>query len=100
MASRRSAVLLAASAALVLLAGPMAAAAAAQGLRGDELIAIHRTLNGMCRGWPGDDPRTQEVCELRERVGTLLKQTGYCHGRRGQTGAQMGWHRCGPDSLR
>jgi hypothetical protein len=86
--------------ALILLAGSLSGAALAQAPRGDELIAIHRQLNSMCRGWSGDDPHTQQVCEVRDRLGGTLQKAGYCFGRRGQAGAQMSWHRCGPDSLR
>ena len=99
MASLRAAILLSSGVALLSL-GPMAAPAGAQAPRGDELVAIHRTLNGMCRGWSGDDPHTQEVCEVHDRVGAVLKHKGHCYGRRGQVGAQMSWHRCGADSLR
>jgi hypothetical protein len=86
--------------ALLLLAGSFSGAASAQAPRSEELIAIHQQLNGMCRGWSGDDPHTQQVCDVRDRLGGALKQAGYCFGRRGQVGAQMSWHRCGPDSLR
>lgn len=99
MTSLRTAIRISFGASLLLL-GLIADPAGAQAPRGDELVAIHRTLNGMCRGWSGDDPHTQEVCEVRDRVGAVLKQTGHCYGRRGQAGAQMSWHRCGADSLR
>lgn len=85
-------------AALLVLAG-LGPAAAQSGGDGD-LLSIHGTLNGMCRGWSGDDPHTQEVCDLRESVGAALKRRGYCFGRAGEPGARKVWHRCGPDSLR
>lgn len=80
--------------------GAIAAMAQAQAQSGDELIASYRSLNSACRGGSGDDPRTQTACAERDRVVARLQQAGYCYGRRGQVGAQMSWHRCGPDSLR
>jgi hypothetical protein len=78
----------------------LAGAAVAQAPSGDELLARYRSLNSACRGGSGDDPRTQQACVERDRVVAALQRSGYCHGRRGQIGAQMSWHRCGPDSLR
>lgn len=86
--------------ALVLAAIMVAGIAMAQVQSGDELIANYRALNSICRGGSGDDPRTQKACAERDRVVAGLQQAGYCHGRRGQIGAQMSWHRCGADSLR
>lgn len=86
--------------ALALAAGMIAGATMAQAQPADELIASYRALNSACRGGSGDDPRTQKACVERDRVVAGLQQAGYCYGRRGQIGAQMSWHRCGPDSLR
>lgn len=87
-------------AALALAAGMIAGATIAQAQSADELIASYRALNSACRGGSGDDPRTQKACAERGRAVTGLQQAGYCYGQRGQVGAQMNWHRCGPDSLR
>jgi hypothetical protein len=65
-----------------------------------DLLVIERQLNTMCRGWSGDDPRTAEVCEVREKMAKLLTAMDYCYGRRGQAGYQMQWHKCVGDSNR
>jgi len=54
----------------------------------------------MCRGWSGDDPHTDEACAVREKTGHLLGRLGWCYGKKGQSGAEMGWHRCGKGSYR
>jgi len=56
--------------------------------------------NSLCRGLPGDDPRSQAACARRQQIQGELQRTGWCYGRQGQIGAQMQWHRCGRDSLR
>lgn len=85
---------------LTLAASLIAGLAVTQAASGNELIASFRSLNSACRGGSGDDPRTQRACAERDRVASALQQAGYCYGRRGEVGAQMIWHRCGPDSLR
>lgn len=87
-------------AALALAAGMIVGTASAQTPAVDELLASYGSLNSACRGGSGDDPRTQRACAERDRVVSALQRAGYCYGRRGQVGAQMSWHRCGPDSLR
>jgi len=32
-----------------------------------DLRLIYRDLDGMCRGWSGDDPHTQQACDVRRR---------------------------------
>lgn len=56
--------------------------------------------NGLCRGLPGDDPRSQAACAQREKLQVELQRIGWCFGKPGEIGAQMQWHRCGPDSSR
>lgn len=65
-----------------------------------DLLAIEHDLNDMCRGWSGDDPHTQRVCDLRDRVVQALQRAGYCYGMEGQAGYQMQWHRCTARSVR
>lgn len=65
-----------------------------------DLIAIERELNGMCRGWPGNDPHIGEVCDLREKMDRLLQKMGWCYGKEGQSGAEMDWHHCTKGSMR
>ena len=87
-------------AALVLAASLAVGVALAQAPSGDELIASYNVLNSRCRGGSGDDARTHKARAERDRVVAALQLAGYCFGHRGQVGAQMSWHRCGPDSLR
>jgi hypothetical protein len=81
-----------------ILAAPQSAMAQTPVIR--DLLVIERQLNTMCRGWSGDDPRTAEVCDVRERMIEVLSTMGYCYGRRGQAGYQMQWHKCIGDSNR
>lgn len=49
-----------------------------------------------------DEPnsfQTQEECHRRERLVGRLTQAGMCYGKKGQVGAEMHWHRCGPGSF-
>ena len=72
----------------------------AQKLPIEQLIAIWLDLNSMCRGWSGDSRHTDEVCVVREKVDRVLGALGYCYGQRGQSDAQMQWHKCTSQSLR
>jgi len=63
-------------AALMAFAAPAMAASNAHSAIASDLRSIYSDLNGMCRGWPGDDPHTDEACEVREKVGKLLKKMG------------------------
>ena len=60
----------------------------------NDLLSIYAALNEMCRGWSGDDPHTDQVCSVREKVGVVLKNMGYCYGRQDQAGPEMRWHKC------
>ncbi len=73
-----------------------------QGARVDVggLLTQWHDLNGQCRGGSGDEQKTVNACERRERVGRQLSQAGYCYGQRGEYGYQMKWHSCGPNSIR
>jgi hypothetical protein len=59
-----------------------------------DLLSIYAALDEMCRGWSGDDPHTDQVCSVRQKVDVVLKTMGYCYGRQGQAGAEMRWHKC------
>jgi hypothetical protein len=67
----------------------------------DQAIKIYEELNGMCRGWSGDDPHTNHVCEVCDAFSNFITEhLNYCYGKRGQSGAELTWHRCGRESLR
>jgi hypothetical protein len=65
-----------------------------------ELISVYSDLDDMCRGWPGDDPHSDEVCKTREKLRQALIKMGYCYGKNNQSRAQFSWHKCGPGSVR
>ena len=65
-----------------------------------DLLAIEGDLNGMCRGWPGVDPHTEDVCAVRDKVDKLLGKIGYCFGKEGQIEADKRWHKCTKGSIR
>jgi hypothetical protein len=79
---------------LVILGGLAEGKSSAQSPPVDDLFSIYAALNEMCRGWSGDDPHTDQVCSVREKVGVVLKNMGYCYGEKGQAGAGMRWHKC------
>ena len=75
-------------------------AANAQNIPVKQLISIYADLDEMCRGWAGDDPHTSEACGVRSKVSRLLKDMGYCFGKREQFGSEMAWHKCTASSNR
>ncbi|MEO5334670.1 MAG: hypothetical protein H7839_21860 [Magnetococcus sp. YQC-5] len=60
------------------------------------LLALWDKLNDRCRGGSGDDQKTWDACDERERTGDQLKARGWCYGEPGQFGYQMEWHKCKP----
>ena len=66
----------------------------------NELIAIDRHFNGLCRGAVTEDDTLRDtICDLRDRLYNTLRRRGICYGKRAQTGADMRWDRCTRDSL-
>lgn len=58
-------------------------------------------LDGMCRSGGEDTVADLDaVCALRDKQFTLANKAGWCYGKKGQSGYQMEWHKCGPRSLR
>lgn len=66
----------------------------------EALIEAWREQNTLCRGLPGDDPRSVAACEKRQGIGRDLGRLGWCYGKRDQLAYQMQWHRCEAASLR
>lgn len=64
------------------------------------LTKLWHQENEKCRGGFGNDPRTDAACAARETYTEKLHAIGWCYGKRGESGYQMNWHRCGPTSLR
>jgi TonB family protein len=54
----------------------------------------------LCRGGSGDVQKTWEACGKRQVWYELLRAKDWCYGKRGQSNAEMSWHRCEPSSLR
>ena len=66
----------------------------------EQLISLWHLENSTCRGsTKPESVETKASCENREVMGAALNAAGWCHGRRGQIGADMNWHRCEPGSL-
>src|SRR5689334_12990918 len=63
---------------------------------GRALLALQDFLNDRCRG----DADDQRSCDDRDIVVERLSRLGWCHGRPGEYGYQMKWHRCGRNSIR
>ena len=63
------------------------------------LVKAEAELNNLCRGGPGDDPKTLQACDDRNAVETRLYAVGWCYGMRGQAGYQMKGHKCTKNSL-
>jgi hypothetical protein len=66
----------------------------------EKLFAVWRDLNTFCRGWSGDDKHLDEVCKTRDEMDEALRKLGYCYGKKGQSGAEMTWHKCTANSNR
>jgi hypothetical protein len=64
------------------------------------MIAAEHDLDVMCRGGSPEEFTTVEACKQRDKLVKALYDKGYCHGKKGQTSADMQWHKCGPNSLR
>ncbi len=63
-----------------------------------QLLDQVRSLDSKCRGLPpGED---DGACQKRDQIVGRLTERGYCYGLKGQVGADMRWHRCGPRSER
>jgi hypothetical protein len=63
------------------------------------LIREYNAANEVCRSTDGTR-RTEIACERRAAYMMRLNEVGWCHGKHDDAGAQMLWHRCGPDSNR
>lgn len=64
------------------------------------ILSVEDTLNSMCRGGSGDDPRTEVACEEREKLVKVLGHLNWCYGEKGQAGFEMKWHKCTSNSNR
>lgn len=78
---------------LVALAGPANAAPSDK-----QLLDAVGQADSECRGLPPDD--SEAACQKRDQLVGRLTERGYCYGLKGQVGADMRWHRCGPRSQR
>jgi hypothetical protein len=78
----------------------VAQAQSGEGRNPTTLVKLWNEENEKCRGGAGDDPRTDAACAARETYAAKLRAVGWCYGKHGQSGYQMSWHGCGPDSLR
>ncbi len=63
-----------------------------------QLLDAVQQANSECRGLPPDE--REEACQKRDQLVGRLTERGYCYGLKGQVGADMRWHRCGPRSQR
>jgi hypothetical protein len=62
----------------------------------EELLRRWHESNSFCRGGNGDE--TLAWCIVRDGYGDVLSIRNWCYGKEGETGYQMRWHECGPDS--
>jgi hypothetical protein len=62
-----------------------------------QIISIYNDLDEMCRGWPGDGSHTGSVCVVRDKLGKVLEESGYCYGKDRQSEAESQWHKCSPN---
>jgi hypothetical protein len=85
----------------LIIAVLMLASTAAQADTVHDLISVARDLNTACRGgMPDDKGNLDQLCAIREKLGKVINNLGYCYGKRGQAAAQMQWHRCTSTSMR
>ena len=64
------------------------------------MISAEHDLDVMCRGGSPEEFTTVEACKQRDKLVKMLRGNGFCYGKKGQIGANMQWHKCGPNSLR
>ena len=64
------------------------------------MISAEHDLDVMCRGGDPEEFTTVEACKQRNKLVKALHDKNYCYGKKGQTAANMQWHKCGPHSLR
>jgi|GEM_PF-2388062 hypothetical protein len=64
------------------------------------MISAEHDLDVMCRDGSPEEFTTVEACKTRDKLVKGLHDKGYCYGRKGQAGADMQWHKCGPNSVR
>ena len=64
------------------------------------MISAEHDLDVMCRGGSPEEFVTVEACKQRDKLVKTLHGKSYCYGKKGQAGANMQWHKCGPNSLR
>lgn len=60
--------------------------------RDELLIEEYRGADDECRG--GGSEQTEAWCERREQISKILDERGWCYGRAGEFGYEMGWHKC------
>lgn len=65
----------------------------------EELIEEWDIADEDCRGGSGDDPATQEACELRTALSERLEKAGWCFGKKNQAHSAYRWHKCGKGSI-
>jgi hypothetical protein len=58
-----------------------------------------RAADAQCRGSDPSHPRTA-ACKSWKADASRLNRLGWCYGKRGQTRADMDWHRCTRSSYR
>lgn len=56
-------------------------------------------LNDLCRGSAGDDPLGQKACEERDKLGKVIKESGWCWGHKDDAGYQRKWVPCAPGDV-
>ncbi len=63
------------------------------------LLATWETLNDRCRGGSGEDRKTMDACDEREKTGGQLGSQGWCYGEPGQAGYQKKWQPCTEEQM-
>ena len=64
------------------------------------MISAEHDLDVMCRGGSSEEFTTVEACKQRDKLVKALHGAAYCYGKKGQSSANMQWHKCGANSLR
>ena len=76
---------------LFLVATIFGAATPSFAMRYDNLLAVYQALDVMCRGGSGDDPHTNQACDIRNKASAALKDAGFCFK---GLGADSHWTKC------
>lgn len=62
-----------------------------------QAVGVYEFLNELCRGGSGDNPKTQQACDNRDNLESIIQRAGWCYGHYDQPSYLKKWERCGAE---